>query len=65
VAVAPPTEPGALPRVRPFGGQGSHSVSALAEASALAVVPPEADRVEAGDILTCVPLLGQDRPHGC
>ena len=65
VAVEPAAEPGALPRVRPFGGQGSHSVSALAESTALAVVPPESDEVEEGDILTCVPLLGQDRPHGC
>ncbi len=65
VAVEPPTEPGALPRVQPFGGQGSHSVGALAGSSALAVVPPGSDHVVEGDILTCVPLLGQDRSHGC
>ncbi len=56
-------EDGALPAVRPFGGQGSHAVGALAEAVALAVVPPDVDRVREGDTLTCIPILGQDRPH--
>jgi molybdopterin molybdotransferase len=52
-------------RVRPSGGQGSHVLGALAGATALALVPPEVERVEAGDRLRCIPLLGQDRRRGC
>lgn len=51
-------------RVRPSGGQGSHVLGALAGATALAVVPVEVARVEEGDRLRCLPLLGQDRHHG-
>ena len=51
-------------RARPSGGQGSHMLGALAEATALAVVPPEADGVREGDRLRCFPLLGRDRARG-
>ena len=50
--------------VRPSGAQGSHVLGALAEATALAVVPAEVERVEPGDPVRCIPLLGQDRRHG-
>ncbi|HEX6916465.1 MAG TPA: gephyrin-like molybdotransferase Glp [Phycicoccus sp.] len=50
--------------VRPSGGQGSHMLGALAAATALAVVPADASAVEAGDRLTCFPLLGRDRARG-
>jgi molybdopterin molybdotransferase len=49
-------------QVRPAGGQGSHMLGALAAADALAVVPPEMGRVEEGDELLCLPLLGTDAP---
>ncbi len=48
----------------PSGGQGSHMLGALASATALAVVPAEADGVREGDRLRCVPLLGRDRARG-
>lgn len=48
----------------PSGGQGSHMVGALGAATGLAVVPPEVARVQAGDVLACIPLLGQDDPRG-
>ena len=51
-------------RVRPSGGQGSHMLGALSAATALAVVPADVERVEAGDRLRCLPLLGQDRDRG-
>ena len=51
-------------RVRPSGGQGSHVLGALSAATALAVVPADVDRVEPGDRLRCIPLLGQDRHRG-
>lgn len=51
-------------RVRPSGGQGSHVLGALSGATALAVVPADVDRVEPGDLLRCLPLLGQDRDRG-
>jgi molybdopterin molybdotransferase len=50
--------------VRPSGGQGSHVLGALAGATALAVVPTDADRVQPGDRVRCLPLLGQDRDRG-
>lgn len=50
--------------VRPSGGQGSHVLGALSAATALAVVPADVDRVEPGDRLRCLPLLGQDRDRG-
>ncbi|HYO86037.1 MAG TPA: gephyrin-like molybdotransferase Glp [Dermatophilaceae bacterium] len=40
----------------PVGGQGSHVVGGLAQADALAVVPLETTRVEAGQGLSCLPL---------
>ncbi|QKE82529.1 gephyrin-like molybdotransferase Glp [Arthrobacter sp. NEB 688] len=49
--------------VVPSGGQGSHVLGALAEATALAVVPAEVGRVEEGARLRCLPLLGHHR--GC
>jgi len=61
--VAVEASPDGLPRVRPFGGQASHSVGALAEASALAVVPVDVTEVREGMTLTCIPLVGQDRAH--
>ena len=51
-------------RVRPSGGQGSHVLGALSAATALAVVPADVERVEPGDVLRCLPLLGQDRDRG-
>ena len=51
-------------RVRPSGGQGSHVLGALAGATALALVPADVTRVEAGDRLRCLPLLGKDRDRG-
>ncbi|GAA4397228.1 molybdopterin molybdotransferase MoeA [Fodinibacter luteus] len=51
-------------RVRPSGGQGSHVLGALSAATALAVVPAGVERVEPGDRLRCLPLLGQDRDRG-
>jgi molybdopterin molybdotransferase len=50
--------------VRPSGGQGSHMLGALAEATAIAVVPAAADGVRVGDRLRCFPLLGRDRARG-
>ncbi len=64
VVVEPGVDGGAV-RVRPFGGQASHAVGALAQATALAIVPPEVTEVRQGMPLTCIPLLGQDRAHGC
>lgn len=48
---------------RPSGGQGSHMVGALAGANALALVPAEVTRVRAGDLLSCLPLLGAECPR--
>ena len=59
----PSTAPGELPLVRPSGGQGSHVVGALAGATALAVVPVGVEVVAEGGTLTCLPIVGQDRPH--
>ena len=39
-------------------------LGALSAATALAVVPADVDRVEAGDRVRCLPLLGQDRDRG-
>lgn len=50
--------------VRPSGGQGSHVLGALAGATALAVVPADAEVVRAGARVRCIPLLGQDRARG-
>jgi len=44
--------------LRPSGGQGSHQLGALADATAVAVVPATDDHVVAGQVLTCLPLLG-------
>lgn len=45
-------------RICRSGGQGSHMLGALAEATHLAVVPAEVERVHVGDVLLCLPLLG-------
>jgi molybdopterin molybdotransferase len=47
-------------RARLAGGQGSHMLGALAAADALAVIPPDVTRVEVGDALECLPLLGRE-----
>jgi molybdopterin molybdotransferase len=52
-------------RVRPSGRQGSHVLGALAGATALALVPADVDRVQTGDRVRCIPLLGQDARRGC
>lgn len=45
-------------RAEPSRGQGSHMLSALADANALAMVPADTTRVVPGDELECFPLLG-------
>ena len=47
-------------RVRPSGGQGSHMLGALAEATHLAVVDADTTSVAAGDVVHLLPLVGQD-----
>jgi molybdopterin biosynthesis enzyme len=42
----------------PSRGQGSHMLGALGQADALAIVPAEITRVEAGTRVRCLPLLG-------
>ena len=42
--------------VTPVGGQGSHLVADLAEATCLAVVPEQVTQVRAGDMLRCLLL---------
>lgn len=42
--------------VTPVGGQGSHLVADLAEATCLAVVPEEVTKVSTGDPLSCLVL---------
>ncbi len=49
--------------VRPSGGQGSHVLGALADATALAMVPAEVEQIQPGDTVRCLPLLGHHR--GC
>ena len=51
-------------RVHPSGGQGSHVLGALAGATALALVPADVEHVAAGDVVRCIPLLGQEDRHG-
>jgi molybdopterin molybdotransferase len=43
-------------RVRPVGGQGSHLVADLAEATCLAVVDEDVTEVAAGDEVPCLVL---------
>ena len=43
----------------PVGGQGSHLVADLAEATCLAVVPEDVTEVHAGDELPCLLLEGE------
>jgi molybdopterin molybdotransferase len=43
-------------RVRPVGGQGSHLVADLAEATCLAIVPEDVTEVAAGDPVQCLML---------
>jgi molybdopterin molybdotransferase len=47
-------------RVRPSGGQGSHMLGALAEATHLAVVDAATTKVAVGDVVHVLPLVGQD-----
>jgi molybdopterin molybdotransferase len=42
--------------VRPVGGQGSHLVADLAQATCLAVVPEDVVEVQPGDVLRCLLL---------
>ena len=42
----------------PATGQGSHMVGALADANALAIVPPEVSQVTEGDVLSCLRIVG-------
>lgn len=44
--------------LRPSGGQGSHQLGAMAQATALALVPADVEQVRAGQVLTSLPLLG-------
>lgn len=44
--------------VTPATGQGSHMVGALADANALAIVPPDVVEVAEGDVLSCLRLVG-------
>ena len=47
-------------RARLAGGQGSHMLGALAAADALAVIPEDVTRVEVGQPVECLPLLGRE-----
>ena len=42
----------------PASGQGSHMVGALADSTALAVVPADVSTVAEGDVVECIPLVG-------
>jgi len=46
--------------VRPSGGQGSHMLGALADATHLAVVDAETTQIHPGDAVHLLPLVGQD-----
>ena len=46
--------------VRPSGGQGSHMLGALAEATHLAVVDAATTTIAQGDVVHLLPLVGQD-----
>ncbi|KGN42023.1 molybdopterin molybdotransferase MoeA [Knoellia aerolata] len=46
--------------VRPSGGQGSHMLGALAEATHLAVVDAATSEIHPGDEVRLLPLVGQD-----
>lgn len=46
--------------VRRSGGQGSHMLGALADATHLAVVPAEVGEIRPGDRVQLLPLVGQD-----
>lgn len=52
------------PVVRSAGGQGSHVLQALADANALAYVPAEVTRVEAGQVLDVTPFGASDAAAG-
>ena len=45
---------------RPSGGQGSHMLGALAEATHLAVVDEQTAQIRPGDTVHLLPLVGQD-----
>ncbi|EAP97169.1 molybdopterin binding domain protein [Janibacter sp. HTCC2649] len=46
--------------VRPSGGQGSHMLGALADATHLAVVDAATTQIQPGDAVRLLPLVGQD-----
>ncbi|MFC7491252.1 MULTISPECIES: gephyrin-like molybdotransferase Glp [unclassified Knoellia] len=49
---------------RPSGGQGSHMLGALAEATHLAVVDAETTQIRPGDTVQLVSLVGENLPRG-
>lgn len=49
---------------RPSGGQGSHMLGALADATHLAVIDAETTQIRAGDTVGLLPLVGQDSSRG-
>jgi molybdopterin molybdotransferase len=48
-------------RVRPVGGQGSHLVADLAQATCLAIVPEPTTKISTGDPVQCLVLDGVSR----
>jgi molybdopterin molybdotransferase len=48
----------------PASGQGSHMVGALADSTALAIVPPDVTSVTEGDDVACIPLVGAGGWYG-
>ena len=49
---------------RPSGGQGSHMLGALAEATHLAVIDAETTQIRPGDTVHLMPLVGEDSSRG-
>jgi len=60
--VPPPAGSFELGTITPIGGQGSHMVSDLTEANALAIVPEPASQVPAGARLSTILLDDDSRP---
>lgn len=50
--------------VRPSGGQGSHMLGALADATHLAVVDAETTQIQPGDVVHLLPLVGENSSRG-
>lgn len=50
--------------VRPSGGQGSHMLGALADATHLAVVDAETTQIRPGDVVHLLPLVGENSSRG-